>query len=68
MTNEQVIYKLINKISDRNDDAECTIALYFYYSFQDSNISYIYLAYVKLMYLKMINGLNKSENHNLKMT
>ena len=29
MTNEQAIYKVINKILDRKDDAECTIALYF---------------------------------------
>ena len=31
MMNEQVIYKMINKILDRNDDADCTIALYFDY-------------------------------------
>ena len=29
MTNEQAIYKMINEILDRNDAAECTIALYF---------------------------------------
>ena len=29
MTNEQAIYKMINEILDRNNAAECTIALYF---------------------------------------
>ena len=32
MTNEEVIYEMINKILDRNDDAENTIALYLDYS------------------------------------
>ena len=31
MPNEQVIYKMIHKILDITDDAECTIALYFDY-------------------------------------
>ena len=31
MTKEQAIYKMINKIMDRDDDAEGTNALYFDY-------------------------------------